>query len=135
MASGLSIGLFFSMTLVFPFQMIFAAILAMRFKVNAPFAMAGCWVSNLFTNVPIGAAQVWLGTWMRDTLGFPMPAFLVKVYFKIPEIREMNAANFILGMIVSAVILALAAFPIVHLFSAVMPHHLPVRKANPLGES
>jgi uncharacterized protein (DUF2062 family) len=131
-ASGLAIGLFFSMLLILPFQMIFAAVLAMRFRVNVPFAMAACWVSNLLTNVPIGMAQVWLGAWMRKALGFPMPGFLTKVYFKIPEIGEVNAASFLLGMFVSAVLVALAAFPIVHLFSAIMPHHLPVKKALPL---
>lgn len=134
-ASGLAIGMFFSMILVLPFQMLFAAVLAMRFKVNVPFAMAACWASNIFTNVPIGAAQVWLGEWMRDALGFPMPSFMTKVYFKIPEIGEVNAASFFLGMMVSAVIVALLAFPIVHLFSAIMPHHLPVKKVLSLGES
>ncbi len=134
-AAGLAIGMFFSMILILPFQMIFAAVLAMRFRVNVPFAMAACWVSNLLTNVPIGMAQVWLGAWMRSALGFPMPGFLTKVYFKIPEIGEVNAASFLLGMFVSAVLVALAAFPIVHLFSAFMPHHLPVKKALPLRTS
>lgn len=127
-ASGLAIGLFFSMFLVLPLQMIFAAVLAMRFRVNVPFAMAGCWVSNIFTNVPIGLGQVWLGSWMRDTLGFPMPGFLTKVYFKIPEVGEVNAASFMLGMFVTGVLLALVSYPLVHLFSAIMPQHLPVRK-------
>lgn len=127
-AIGLAIGLFFSMILILPLQMIFAAVLAMRFRANVPFAMAACWVSNIFTNVPIGMAQVWLGSWMRGTLGFPMPGFLTKVHFRIPEVGEVNAASFILGMFVSAVLLALLSYPLVHLFSAVMPHHLPVLK-------
>ncbi len=127
-ASGLAIGLFFSMILVLPLQMIFAAVLAMRFRVNVPFAMAGCWVSNVFTNVPLGLAQVWLGGWMRESLGFPMPWFLAKVNFHVPEVGDVNAASFILGMFVSAVLLALLSYPLVHLFSAVMPHHLPVMK-------
>ena len=127
-AIGLAIGLFFSMILILPLQMLFAAVLAMRFRANVPFAMAACWVSNIFTNVPIGMAQVWLGSWMRDTLGFPMPGFLAKVHFRIPEVGEVNAASFILGMFVSAVLLALLSYPLVHLFSAIMPHHLPVMK-------
>jgi uncharacterized protein (DUF2062 family) len=136
-ASGLAIGLFFSMILVLPFQMLFAAVLAMRFKVNVPFAMAACWVSNIFTNVPIGVAQVWLGAWMRNTLGFPMPGFMTKVYFMVPEVGEVNAASLFLGMMVSAVLLALVSFPLVHLFSAVMPHHLPIRKTGllPAGKA
>lgn len=132
-AAGLSIGLFFSMILVLPFQMLFAAVMAMRFRVNVPFAMAACWVSNIFTNVPLGVAQVWLGGWMRESLGFPMPSFMTKVYFMVPEVGEVNAASFFLGMMVSAVLVALIAFPLVHLFSAVMPHYLPIRKAGLLS--
>lgn len=114
-------------------QMLFAAVVAMRFRVNVPFAMLACWISNFFTNVPLGLMQVGLGNWMRKTLGFPMPEFLTKVQFTIPEIGEVNAASFLLGMIVSGVLLSMAAFPIVHLFSAIMPHHLPVlkRRARP----
>lgn len=125
-ASGLAIGLFFSMILILPLQMIFASVLAIRFRVNIPFAILGCWVSNVFTNVPIGLGQVWLGDWMMETLYFPMPGFLQKVNFNVPEVGEINAAAFLLGMMVSGVLLALISYPLVHLFSAVMPHHLPV---------
>lgn len=127
-AAGLAIGFFFSMILFLPMQMLFAAVVAMRFRVNVPFAMLACWISNIFTNVPLGLMQVGLGNWMRKTLGFPMPEFLTKVHFPIPEIGEVNAASFLLGMIVSGVLLSLLSFPIVHLFSAIMPHHLPVIK-------
>lgn len=132
-AAGLAIGFFFSMILFLPMQMLFAAVVAMRFRVNVPFAMLACWISNFFTNVPLGLMQVAIGNWMRKTLGFPMPDFLTKVQFPIPEIGEVNAASFLLGMIVSGVLLALLSFPIVHLFSAIMPHHLPVlkRRAKP----
>ena len=131
-ASGLAIGLFFSMILVLPLQMIFAAVLAMRFRVNVPFAIAACWVSNVFTNVPIGLAQVEIGDWMRRSLGVKVPGFEdVQVSFMG---IGFNAASFILGMIVSGVILALLAYPLVHLFSAVMPQYLPVLKADPLQD-
>lgn len=123
-ASGLAIGLFFSMILVLPLQMIFASVLAMRFRVNIPFAIMGCWVSNVFTNVPIGLVQVGIGDWMRESLGIKVPGFEgVQVSFMGVD---FNAASFILGMIVSGVILALLAYPLVHLFSAVLPQHLPV---------
>lgn len=130
-ASGLAIGLFFSMMLM-PFQMLAAAILAMRARANVPFAMAGCWVSNLLTHVPIWLAQEWLGDWMRTKLHFPMPHFLEKVHFPVPEAGDINAASFILGMMVSGIVLALLAYPLVHLFSVWMPHHLPVRKVIPM---
>ncbi|MGJ8633700.1 MAG: DUF2062 domain-containing protein [Luteolibacter sp.] len=130
-ASGLAIGFFFSM-MAMPFQMIAAAMIAMRSRANVPFAILGCWVSNIFTHVPIWVSQEWLGDWMRESLRFPMPKFLSRVHFAVPEVGEVNLASFILGMMVSGVILALLAYPIVHLFSVVMPHYLPVLKARPL---
>lgn len=130
-ASGLAIGFFFSM-MAMPFQMVAAALIAMRSRANVPFAIAGCWVSNIFTHVPIWVAQEWLGDWMRESLGFPMPKFLTKVHFAIPEVGDVNLASFILGMMVSGIVLALLSYPVVHLFSAVLPHYLPVLKARPL---
>jgi uncharacterized protein (DUF2062 family) len=125
-AAGLAIGVFFSMILVLPMQMIFAAVVSMRFRVNVPFAMLACWISNVFTNVPIGLVQVEMGNWMRNTLGIKVPGFEgVEISFMDVD---FNAASFILGMIVSGVLLALVVYPIVHLFSAIMPHHLPVLK-------
>ncbi len=126
-ASGLAIGGFFSMMLM-PFQMIPAALFAMRFRANVPFAMAACWISNPLSTPAVLYAQYVLGKWLRETLLVPMPHFLIKVQFDVPGVGELNAASFILGMIISGVIMALSAYPLVHLFSAVMPQHLPVRK-------
>lgn len=131
-AAGLAIGLFFSMMLM-PFQMLPAAIVAMRFKANVPFAMAACWVTNPFTTAPVLWAQFRLGQWMREVLDVPMPGFLTKVQFDVPGAGALNAASFILGMISTGVIVALLAFPLVHLFSALLPQHLPVRR--PLGKT
>jgi uncharacterized protein (DUF2062 family) len=125
-ATGLAIGLFFSMMLM-PLQMIPAAILAMRLRANVPFAMAACWITNPVTAGPVLYGQFRLGQWLRDALGVPMPDFLVAVYFDAPTVGTLNAASYILGMITSGVVLSLCAYPIVHLFSAIMPHHLPVR--------
>lgn len=127
-ASGLAIGFFFSMMLM-PFQMVPAILLAIRTRANVPFAIAGCWLTNPFTTAPILWCQFQLGDWLRHTCGVPMPRFLQKVSFTVEAIGELNAASFILGMISSAVLLALLAYPIVHAFSAIMPHHLPVRKS------
>ncbi len=110
-------------------QMIFAAVVAMRFRVNVPFAMLACWISNVFTNVPIGLVQVEIGDWMRKSLGVKVPGF-ESIYTSFMGL-EFNAASFLLGMIVSGVLLSLLSFPIVHLFSAIMPHHLPVLKRRP----
>jgi uncharacterized protein (DUF2062 family) len=123
-AAGLAIGLFFSMMLPLPFQMVPAALLAMFSKANVPFAMAACWVSNPITMGPILWAQYALGQWMRDVLGVPMPHFLAD----IPGFASLSMASYILGMITSGVVLALLAYPLVHLFSAILPQHLPVRR-------
>jgi hypothetical protein len=126
-ATGLAIGLFFSMMLM-PFQMIPASLIAMRFRANVPFAIAGCWITNPITTPPVLYCQFALGHWLRDKLLVPMPHFLTKVQFDVPGVGCLNAASFILGMITSGVVLALCAYPLVHLFSAVMPQHLPVRR-------
>jgi uncharacterized protein len=129
-ASGLAIGLFFSMMPMIP-QSICAAILAMRVKVNIPFAMAACFISNPFTNVPFWIAQIRLGQWLIDVLSLPVPHFLAKAHTTLPGVGSMSVSNFIVGFIAMGVILALSAYPIVHLFSALLPHHLPVRRRGP----
>lgn len=113
--------------MLMPLQMIPAAILAMRLRANVPFAMAACWITNPITAGPVLFCQFAMGEWLRNTLGVPMPHFLAAVHFQVPHVGNLNAASYILGMITSGVIAALCAYPLVHLFSAIMPHHLPVR--------
>lgn len=131
-ASGLAIGLFFSMMLM-PFQAVPAALIAMRARANIPFAILACWLTNPVTTPAVLFAQFRLGHWMREALGVPMPVFLCKVHFEVPGVGELNAASFILGMIATGVLLALCAYPLVHLFSAILPHHLPVRRRKKLN--
>jgi uncharacterized protein (DUF2062 family) len=100
----------------------------MRLRANVPFAIACCWITNPVTAGPALCGQFLLGDWMRNTLGVPMPYFISMVEFYVKGVGEINAASYILGMITSGVMLALCAYPIVHLFSAVMPQHLPVRR-------
>lgn len=126
-ATGLAIGLFFSVMPI-PLQSIFAGVLAMRSRSNVPFAIGACFLSNPFTNVPIWAAQLFLGNTIQKHLELPMPEILRSMEKTLPHVGTVNAGNFILGALVSGVILALLAYPVVHLFSALMPHHLPVRK-------
>ncbi len=128
-ANGMAIGLFFSMILM-PFQMVPAALVAMRMKANVPFAMAICWITNPITTGPVLWAQCMFGEWLRNSLGVPMPHFLSRHAFEVPDVGSLNAASFLIGMIVSALLLPMLAYPIVHAFSAVMPHHLPVRKKS-----
>lgn len=125
-ASGLAIGLFFSMVPLIP-QSIVAAILAMRVKANVPFAMAACFLSNPFTNVPFWVAQIWLGHWVIKFFHLPIPSFFAKVQITLPGVGAILMSDFIVGFIALGVLLALAAYPLVHLFSAILPRHLPVR--------
>lgn len=126
-SSGLAIGMFFSMMLM-PLQMIPAILLAIRVRANVPFAIAGCWLTNPLTTAPVLWMQFRLGDWLRNTLGVPMPGFLANVAFDVPGAGHLNAASYILGMLSSGVLLALLAYPVVHLFSLMMPQHLPVRR-------
>ncbi len=128
-ATGLAVGLFFSV-MSMPFQSLPAAVLAMRLRANVPFAVAATWFSNPFTTPAILFGQFRLGQWLRDSLGVPMPDFLTNVHFHAPGVGTLNAASFILGMLTSGVLLALCAYPIVHVFSVLMPQHLPVRKRH-----
>jgi uncharacterized protein (DUF2062 family) len=138
-ATGLPIGMFFALVPV-PMQMIFAGIVTMRFKANVPVAMAACWLSNLATNGPIFLGQLWLGNRIAEFFGLDLPEitwfkdFLFWLseshWFKVPIpdfILNANSGNFILGIFASALLAAAVTFPLVHLFSAIMPHHLPVR--------
>ncbi|MEY3896158.1 MAG: hypothetical protein RLZZ214_1678, partial [Verrucomicrobiota bacterium] len=45
----------------------------------------------------------------------------------LPGVKTVSVSNFIVGFLAMGVLLALAAYPLVHLFSAILPHHLPVR--------
>ncbi|MCW1887489.1 DUF2062 domain-containing protein [Luteolibacter flavescens] len=121
-AIGLAIGLFFGVIPLIP-QSLFAAIAAMRMKGNIPFAVAVTWLSNPVTNVPIWVAQLWLGNQVQDLFSLAPPEFAGT--FHIPHLGVVNAATFMVGVLLSGIIAALLAFPIVHLFSAIMPHHLP----------
>jgi len=122
-STGFSIGLFFAM-LPIPFQMVASALVAMRFRANIPFAMAACWVTNPFTQVPIILSQFQLGHWMRESLSVPMPGFLVRVDYTIPTVGSLNAASFTLGFITSAVLLSIIAYPIVQLVYSILPKQL-----------
>ncbi len=127
-ANGLAIGLFFSMIPMIP-QAIISAIIAMRAKANVPFAMAACFVSNPFTNVPIWIIQAKLGAWLYHLL--PIAEDFIPGHVKVPGVGLVNLATVILGVTSSGVILALCSYPLVHLFSALMPHHLPVLQHKP----
>lgn len=122
---GLAIGMFFAMMLPLPFQSIVAAFFAIRSRVNVPFAMLAVWISNPLTNIPLAHMQEQLGGFLRHHMHVPMPDFL-DVSGTLPYTdNSYNAANFVLGMLVSGVLLSMLAYPLVHLISLMIPHHLP----------
>ncbi|HEX7260669.1 MAG TPA: DUF2062 domain-containing protein, partial [Luteolibacter sp.] len=126
-ASGLAIGLFFSMVPFIP-QSIFAAVLAMRVRGNIPFAIAACFISNPITNGPFWLAQIWLGQWFINFFSLHVPHFVAKVSIDLPGVGVASLSNFIVGFITLGTLMALCAYPLVHLFSLILPHHLPVRQ-------
>ena len=44
------------------------------------------------------------------------------------KIVHLNVSNFIIGFLVMGILLSLIAYPLVHLFSAILPNHLPIKK-------
>ncbi|MEP4078206.1 DUF2062 domain-containing protein [Haloferula sp.] len=125
-AGGISIGLFFAM-MPMPFQTLAAAAIAARAKVNIPFTVAACFVSNPLTEPFVRITQHRFGCWLRS-IGAPMPKLgVVEITFD-EKLVQLDVAAFIIGFLVIGVLLALAAYPIVHLFSAILPNHLPIKK-------
>lgn len=125
-ANGLAIGMFFAMLPPFTPQSLFAAIVAMCAKANVPFAMAACFVSNFLTTPFIMWGQNNLGLWLFDLFDIP----LLPGNWQLLGVH-LNPGAYILGFMVTGLLLSLLTYPVVHLFSALMPHHLPVlrRKA------
>jgi len=133
-AHGAAIGVFFSMLILMPFQMLAAALVAMRVRANIPISMALCWISNLITMAPLLWLQCEVGNWMRENLGISMPHFLTHDMVHIPEIGHVNSASLILGMLTFAFGGALLAYPIVYVISLMVPHHLPIRRRKTKAE-
>ena len=90
--------------------------------------MAACFISNPLTNVPFWIAQIALGRWLIHLFSLPVPAFIQKAHLTLPQVGTVSFGDFIVGFTALGVIMALLAYPLVHLFSAVLPHHLPVRR-------
>ena len=118
-ATGLAVGLFFGL-MPLPFQSILAGTIAMWFRSNVPIAMVATFLSNPLTNVPIWAAQLWFGKWLQEHVSLPG--------MEVPDVAGGHVAHFLLGAGISGLLVGMLAFPLVHLFSAIMPHHLPRRQ-------
>lgn len=121
-AGGFSIGLFCAM-LPIPFQMLLAALACMRARVNIPIAMASCWVTNPFTQIPIWLLQERFGEWIRSGSDYPLlHVFDVNIEKVFGVTVNLNASSFIIGFLASGVILSLLAYPVVYGISAFLPN-------------
>lgn len=118
-AGGMSIGLFFAM-MPMPFQTIATAAIATRTKVNIPFAIASCFVSNPLTEPFIRVGQLRLGSWLRENLEVTTPRI---GQLSLPE----PVSDFIIGFLLMGIAAAFVAYPLIHLFSALLPEHLPTK--------
>lgn len=108
-----------------PGQTLAAAAIAARSRANIPFAVVSCFISNPLTEPFIRLTQHKFGLWLRNSLGVPMPK-LGKVEVPFGEATvHLDVSAFILGFLTCGVLLALVAYPLVHLFSALLPDHLP----------
>lgn len=104
-----------------PFQTLAAVAIATRAKVNIPFTVAACFVTNPLTEIPIRASQLAFGRWLHEHLGLAVPKF--------GEIEfPPGFSNFIIGFLVMGILLSLISYPLVRLFSAILPQHLPIKR-------
>jgi glucosamine-6-phosphate deaminase len=119
-AIGLSIGLFCAM-LPIPLQMLIAAVCCFIGRGNIPFAIAACWISNPLTQVPLMLFQESVGAQIRDTLHLGWLNF-IDINGSVPFIKkELNLANFAVGVGATAIFLGIIAYPIVYCFYAIVP--------------
>lgn len=130
-ANGLSVGFFCAM-LPIPLQMLVAALGCLRTRGNVPIALAACWITNPVTQVPIMLIQEKFGAWLHNH-GAPRAPLFDKL--ESPVKIEMfgyslidsgnvalNAGSFIVGMLASAIILSLLAYPIVYGICLFLPN-------------
>lgn len=101
-------------------QTLASVVVATHARVNIPFAFAACFISNPLTEPFIRIAQLRFGGWLRDYFGLATP--------RIGELSlPLAVSDFIIGFLVMGILLSLISYPLVHLFSAVLPEHLPIR--------
>ncbi len=65
---GLVLGVFIAFTPTIPFQMLLAALGALRWRLNLAIALAACWITNPFTLVPIYLFSWKLGRFVLEEI-------------------------------------------------------------------
>jgi len=96
-----------------PFQMVLAAVLAVMFQVNIPIAVALVWLTNPLTMAPLFYFAFEVGEWILgqpDTDSFVFEPSLEWML----NLLENNWQPFILGCLVTGVVLGLVGYFAVH---------------------
>ena len=104
-AAGMAVGGFFAM-IPAPFQMLGASLIAYFTRVNVPAAIVGTWISNPFTMAVCMYSQYWLGC---KILGRSLTDIPLNDIMAIPKAALVP---FVVGVIPSACILAVASYPL-----------------------
>lgn len=115
---GIAVGLFVSM-LPIPGQMILAGLWSVRLRANVPLAIASCWVTNPFTQVPIMLFQKGFGDKLRGWLNIPIHPELEKLKW------APGALSFVIGVIALGILLAITGYLVIYLLSALVPKLIP----------
>jgi uncharacterized protein (DUF2062 family) len=107
-ALGFSLGVLAGFLPLPGLQIVFAALLCYFFRANIAASVLATFITNPFTTVPISVAQYKLGQWL-------LPAVQVVdsgEYARVGRYFSTIFLPFLLGSAVSAVVLALLAYPL-----------------------
>lgn len=122
-AGGIAVGLFVNF-LPIPFQMFWAAFLAILFSVNLPIAVALTWINNPFTFIPINFFHYKIGSMIlsESPAPFSFPEFHWHQHTIGSFFQEATAwisslgKPYLLGVIVVSVGAALGGYCLTHVF-------------------
>jgi len=133
-AGGVALGLFIAFTPTIPFQMLLAAAGALLLKVNLPAAVAGVWVTNPVTAVPVFLAARRLGvhmlhdTWLFDLIqGFIPPDRRYAMFLN-------QAAYLWTGSLVLSTVAALGGWAFVNVAWTLLARKRPADRNGPRGD-
>ena len=122
-AGGIAVGLFINF-LTLPFQMFWAAFLAILFSVNLPIAVAVTWINNPFTFIPINFFIYKVGSilLMESPTAFSFPKFQTNQNAFGSFFQELIVwlgtlgKPYLLGVAVVSLSAALSGYCLTHIF-------------------
>lgn len=117
-SGSMALGVFIALTPTIPFQMLLAALGALKLRVNLPLALAACWITNPLTSAPI---YLFCWRWGRYLLE---ESFLISDLFHIYSFEDhgrlgsflKHSAYLWAGSLTVAAFCAAIAYLAVHLF-------------------